>query len=338
MIEGLFSYNNKRQRIDSPYLFTGMILVCIASWMVAYFLSIGFTIYDKHSSSPLWSMVCEFLNNKEYVYATGLLLMFACAFIVHRANYVLALTKEKTLLPFFICPFINIFIVDLYPLNPASFALFFLILAFYVLMRNYHNTERKCDIYNAAFIVSLASLLWVHALWFFPLFWMGMYLFRTFSFRTFLASLLGAGTVYWTLLGWCMWTGDYSFFKKNFYYFMNISFMQLADLSWLDWTFFAFITLLVIVACVNIATTFYNNNQRTRQNLRFVIIFYFYTLVLSLLFKQSSQEFLIITCFPISILLSHLFTSSYKKSIRITFYAFLVILIALQAIRIWETI
>ncbi|MFQ6927819.1 MAG: hypothetical protein ACLRS8_06890 [Parabacteroides merdae] len=45
------------------------------------------------------------------------------------------------------------------------------------------------------------------------MFWLGMYNFRSLTSRTFIASLLGVATVYWFLLGWCVWQRDFTLFN-----------------------------------------------------------------------------------------------------------------------------
>ena len=43
-----------------------------------------------------------------------------------------------------------------------------------------------------------------------------MYNFRSLTSRTFIASLLGVATVYWFLLGWCVWQRDLHAVQRPF--------------------------------------------------------------------------------------------------------------------------
>jgi hypothetical protein len=66
-------------------------------------------------------------------------LMFGGAFLLHRANYVLVLIREKTMLPFL---FYVLFIStnpDFFPLKSTSVGVFCLILAIYQLFTTYHD-------------------------------------------------------------------------------------------------------------------------------------------------------------------------------------------------------
>lgn len=65
------------------------------------------------------------------------------AFLLHRANYVLVLIREKTMLPFL---FYVLFIStnpDFFPLKSTSVGVFCLILAIYQLFTTYHDPEAR---------------------------------------------------------------------------------------------------------------------------------------------------------------------------------------------------
>lgn len=210
-----YSYS-RRHTISGPATFACTLMACVACWIVSYLNSVGYPVYGEVTAPPLWNAHCQVLPGKAFTYAIGMLLMFGGAFLLHRANYVLVLIREKTLLPFL---FYVLFIStnpDFLPLKSTSVGVFCLILAIYQLFTSYHDPGAKSKAYNASLLIGIGSLLWVHILWFIPLFWIGMYNFRSLSIRTFLASLLGVGTVYWFLLGWCIWFRDFTPFTIPF--------------------------------------------------------------------------------------------------------------------------
>ena len=206
------AYNKYSRRFDFSALptFVPVLLACIVCWMVSYLYSVGYPVYGEVSATPLWNTICQALPGKEFTYIIGMVLMFGGAFLLHRANYVLVLIREKTMLPFL---FYVLFIStnpDFFPLKSTSVGVFCLILAIYQLFTAYHDPEAREKAYSAALLIGIGSLLWVHLLWFLPLFWLGMYNFRSLTPRTFIASLLGVATVYWFLLGWCVAEGFYA--------------------------------------------------------------------------------------------------------------------------------
>lgn len=212
------AYNKYSRRFDfsAPPTFVPVLLACIACWVVSYLYSVGYPVYGEVSATPLWNTICQTLPGKEFTYIIGMALMFGGAFLLHRANYVLVLIREKTMLPFL---FYVLFIStnpDFFPLKSTSVGVFCLILAIYQLFTTYHDPEAREKAYSAALLIGIGSLLWVHLLWFLPLFWLGMYNFRSLTSRTFIASLLGVATVYWFLLGWCVWQRDFTLFNVPF--------------------------------------------------------------------------------------------------------------------------
>ena len=198
------AYNKYSRRFDfsAPPTFVPVLLACIACWVVSYLYSVGYPVYGEVSATPLWNTICQTFPGKEFTYIIGLAFMFGGAFLLHRANYVLVLIREKTMLPFL---FYVLFIStnpDFFPLKSTSVGVFCLILAIYHLFTTYHDPEAREKAYSAALLIGIGSLLWVHLLWFLPLFWLGMYNFRSLTSRTFIATKLGVATVYWFLLGW----------------------------------------------------------------------------------------------------------------------------------------
>ena len=203
------AYNKYSRRFDfsAPPTFVPVLLACIACWVVSYLYSVGYPVYGEVSATPLWNTICQTLPGKEFTYIIGMALMFGGAFLLHRANYVLVLIREKTMLPFL---FYVLFIStnpDFFPLKSTSVGVFCLILAIYQLFTTYHDPEAREKAYSAALLIGIGSLLWVHLLWFLPLFWLGMYNFRSLTSRTFIASLLGGDGILVPVGVVCLATG-----------------------------------------------------------------------------------------------------------------------------------
>lgn len=94
-----YSYS-RRHTISGPATFACTLMACVACWIVSYLNSVGYPVYGEVTAPPLWNAICQVLPGKAFTYAIGMLLMFGGAFLLHRANYVLVLIREKTLLPF----------------------------------------------------------------------------------------------------------------------------------------------------------------------------------------------------------------------------------------------
>ena len=332
------AYNKYSRRFDfsAPPTFVPVLLACIACWVVSYLYSVGYPVYGEVSATPLWNTICQTLPGKEFTYIIGITLMFGGAFLLHRANYVLVLIREKTMLPFL---FYVLFIStnpDFFPLKSTSVGVFCLILAIYQLFTTYHDPGAREKAYSAALLIGIGSLLWVHLLWFLPLFWLGMYNFRTLNIRTFVASLFGILTVYWFDFGWCVWEWDFTAFTIPFTSLFKIRFLAVLGTGIIDWIQIVLVAGLTIIASLNIVTHEYEDNLRTRQFLSFLIVMAIWSFGLFFIYEQSSEEFLEMACVPASILIAHFFTVNRGKYIFWLFHFSVVMFIALLMIRIWN--
>jgi hypothetical protein len=336
MLERYSNYSHRKNR-QSPLIITGLAIICLCSWFVGYLFSVGYPIPTKESDTPLWVALCSLLSGKEVVYIAGGLLTMVGAFLLHRANYTLALIKEKTYLPFFLYIFFISANPDFFPLNPASIGIVFIIASLYLLFLSYHDSEARKLAYNTALILSTGSLLWAHILCFFPLFWYGMYLFRTLTLRTFLASLLGLATVYWLLLGWSVWQDDFSFFTALSDKFADVQILTLSSVSILNWVEIIIVGVLNFVATINIIKNSHNENQRTRQYLQFLMILGVWSFSLFFLFEQSANEFLQIACISSAILVTHFFKLMQRRTLTTwTLYIIILIFISILFLRLWS--
>lgn len=327
---------SRRHSLSGIPTFAGVLAACAVCWLVSYTYSIGYPVYGEVTAPPLWNAICQVLPGKAFTYAIGILLMLGGAFLLHRANYALVLIREKTLLPSL---FYVLFVStnpDFLPLKSTSLGVFCLILAIYQLFSGYHDPEAKTNAFNAALLTGIGSLLWIHILWFLPLFWIGMYNFRSLSPRTFLASLLGVATVYWFLLGWCIWFRDFTPFTVPFPTLFKIRWLMVGEIGVASWIGIAGVVLLTGVSSLNILTHEYEDVLRTRQFLSFLILMSAWAFGLFFLYNQASEEFLETACIPASLLIAHFFTVMRGKMVSWTFYGTLVVYISLLFLRVWN--
>lgn len=316
-------------------IFVPVVLICVGCWVSGYFLSVGFPVYGEVSSTPIWNLICNWIPGKAAAYLIGGTLTLAGALLLNRANYVLALIREKTRLPFL---FYLLFIStnpDFFPLKPTSLGVFCLILAIYQLFLSYHDPDARDRAFNSAFLIGLGSLLWVHLLWFMPLIWVGMYRFRTLSIRTFAASLIGLSTIYWFLLGWCVIEKDFTPFSIPFSGLFKFNVINISSFSGTDWISILVVAFLTLCASINIILNDIEDSLRSRQYLSFLIVMAVWSFALFFLYESSSEEFLEMACVPASLLIAHFFAVTKGRIRTIAFFSTIAALTAVLIIQIW---
>lgn len=304
---------NKRNYLDSPGIILYVFGICLVCWIAGYAISLGYPVRAEAGDTPLWSAICDILPGKLFTYFIGLLLVAGGAFLLNRANYVLVIIRDKTLLPFLLFLLLLSTDPNFYPLKSTSLAVFCLILAIYQLFSSYHDPESTGRAFKTTFIIGLGSLLWIHILWFIPLFWIGMYRFRSLTPKTFAASLLGIITIYWFVFAGALWKEDFSFFHIAADSLMRIHLLHFELSEWIGWISIAYMVILTIIASINILTHEHEDNLRTRQFLAFLMVFALWSFVLFFINAHSSEEFLHITCIPSSILIAHFFSARRNK-------------------------
>lgn len=331
------SYYGQRYQIGTQATYSFLLVACLFCWLLGYVTSIGYPVYGEVTATPLWNSLCALMPGKPLTYLIGFLLMLGGAFFVQRANYALVLIREKSYLPFLLFALLTSSNPNFFPLKATSAAVFCLILALYQLFMSYHDPDSTDKAYNAAFLIGIGSLLWIHILWFFPLFWLGMYNFRSFTPRTFIASLLGVSTVYWFLLGWCVYAHNYTPFTQPFGSLLRIQLMHVAGTDLMDWMQILLTALLSVVASANILTHEYEDNLRTRQFLAFLILMLGWSFGQFFLYAQSSEEFLEISCIPAALLIAHFFTVKRGRYLYWSFYLSILLYVSLLLFRLWNS-
>ena len=329
-------YSSRQNILTTPFTVFYLLIGCIVCWIACYITSTGYPVYGEVTAPPLWNLICQYLPGKWGTYAIGFLLMLGGAFMIHRANYVLMLIREKTLLPVLFYILLISTNKDFLPLKSTSFGVFFLILAIYYLFTSYHDPNNKRNVFNATFVIAIGSLLWIHICWFLPLFWYGMYKFRTLTLQTFLASLMGLAVVYWFVGFYCLWQQNFDMFTIPFDSLYKVRPLSIKGNGWQDWLTIGYMIALMAIASFNILAHEYEDNLRTRQFLSFLILLAISSFALYFLYEQSSEEYLQIACFPSSILIAHLFTVVRNKYVYWMFHASVVVLILLLLLRIWS--
>ncbi|MDR0537938.1 MAG: hypothetical protein LBH04_07870 [Tannerellaceae bacterium] len=319
--------------INSAFNYVFLGVVSLLFWGAGYMESIGYPIYATATSTPIWEAVCRMSPSKEITYLSGVLLLFGGAFLIHQANYMLIIIRKKTYLPFLLYIIFISSSTVFFPLTPASVGIFCLIFAMSQTLSTYNNPRGILGIYNAALLIGIGSLLWIHILWFVPVFWWGMYSFKSLSLRTLLASLIGLGTVYWFLLGWCVFTDDYRYFLPSFTLLGKIALPHLSEIRLIDWLHLLCLLILALATVLHIIVNEYEENIRTRHFLFFIIAIGLVSFGFAIIYEQEAEKFLQVSCMPLAILAAHFFSTSRMKRIHWMYIFFISLFLLLSILR-----
>jgi hypothetical protein len=333
---GYYRYTTKKKKTlsDKTSVFI-TISVCLICWITGYLYSVGFPLVKDSSVLPLWESLCNVLNNRAFIYVSGLLLMILPAFVIQRINDVEMLIRERTRLPFMIFILMASTNTGFIPLNEVSVVLICIVFMIYELFNSYQLPESTGRFFNTGLLIGFAGLFMPQVLWYLPLLWIGMYQFRSINYKSFFASLVGVLIVYWFVLAWCVWNHDFSIFESFYSSLTSIDIFSNASLFQYYHIGFALVVALLITASFFIKMDAFNNSVRVRQMLSFLLNMSLWTLILLFLYGKSADSFMAILYLPVSVVIAYFIENIRYRFRFVLYYSMLILLFAFYIIRIW---
>ncbi|MDR3194744.1 MAG: hypothetical protein LBT76_05580 [Tannerella sp.] len=307
----------------------------VSCWIFQYYCA-GDPL-EPVSATPLWHWMSGLLTDRRSVYLAGMILLFASAGLLQRANYYLLIIREKTKLPFLLFFLLNSANFGFVPLRPVSVAVFFVLLCMVELFKSCQDGKTEMtqgNAYKAMFCLGVGSLIWVQLFWMIPLFWYGMYQFRLLNVRTFAVSILGMITVYWLLGGWCAWKHDLSALTDVFRSASAINIPSLRELLSAE-RLITPASAFILTVIVDISLRFHKANAglRTRRFISFLLTSMKYLLPFLFLFETLETDFLCLFYLPASFLTAYVFSNTFGKAAPLYYGLLLVVSVVLLAVR-----
>ena len=311
-------------------------LICVACWYIGYTNKLGFPVQRNSDTSLFWDYICTWLNDINFTFLVGFLLLLLGAALLQRFNFRFVIIRGKTTLPFLLFLLLNSINPDFYPVRPISLAIFPLFFALFELFSAYQNPAATGRMFNMMFYLVAGSLIWPYLLWFIPVIGIGMYQFRILNVRTFSATLLGFFTVCWFVLGWCIWKHDFSIFT-NFFHCLTAIQLFFFSKSWLiGWLMPFCVFFMMIVLLIYIIVQESENTIRTRHFLSFLFLFSMVAFMLSLLYASNATDFVCVFYLPVSIMMSYFLSDKKKITPFLIYYLLIAILVILLIVRLWN--
>lgn len=295
------------------------ILVCLLCWVTGFYYSLGFPVTNNDVMLPFWDSFTLAIP-RSLVYILGLLLGLLIAFIIQRISDIEMFFRERTRLVFlFLFLFLNTN-AELLLFSKTTMVLLCLAFMFNELFNAYQWPEATGKIFNVGVLVGVAGLFLPQVLWLLPLIWIGMYQFHALSYRCFLASLTGVLVIFWFVLGWCVWSHDFSMFTSFFSSLMDFELFSAFRSFRYYHASFIVIVILFFTAFFHIKVDAINNRVRVRQMLSFLLNISIWLMVLMCLYRDT-DSLVAIFFLPVSVLVAY-FVEGMRNRIRFLLYYF----------------
>ncbi|MBE6288174.1 MAG: hypothetical protein E7099_08340 [Mediterranea massiliensis] len=278
-----------------------------------------------------WFLTTYFMNlsSDSWIEQGGVLLFYSViAYFLVLLNSKFAFIRKKSAMQIMIFSIL----ISLFPsLHHFDVKMFFLpcsMSAFYFLFESYRHPYPMGSLFYVSLFLGAGSLLLPQAIWMLPLFLIGAYLFRALSLRSFCAVLLGLLFPYWLLFGYAYLRGEMELFLRPFVGMFLWDVSEPFSVARLFSLLYLF--LLLSVGSVHCVLSGFEENQRTRNFLQFLILASFYVLFIVLLQPCLYVSLLPLLIVLISILSGHYFALTRTKSSDLFFLFFLLLTIFLM--------
>jgi hypothetical protein len=239
------------------------------------------------------------------------------AFLQQHLNRTFVIIRKRTMLPVFL----YLLFTGISPVYDCTWisgiaslcVLFFFILLFANSLQSYPQGNA----FNIAFILTLGSFVWQPLLLFFLLLWFGLSWLHRLNFRSFFAGLAGFAVIYLFIFTGSIYAEDNAdiFMEKLPDFHALFQFNPLEGFTRLEYIITGMLFFLFIIAGVNIFVWNISENTKTIVSLGFLYIVTFFIFIILFLQPQWKNEWFSILCLPLSLLVSHLFATPYRRII-----------------------
>ncbi len=301
-------------RSDSPALLILIPVVAFLVWFRSVALLQDFAIPDEAGQMPLYELLFGWAGRYPLVSRlTALGLLVAQAIWLAAINTRHIILKTRTYLPSFLFILISSCYLPLQRFHPLLIANLSLIYALEKLFSAHRKKRLDYGFFEAAFVISLAALLYSKAIFFLLILFAGHFLLRPAHFREWIFIILGF------LLPW--------FFLFSYYYLTEretgllfekivsgLSFSRdFPELGRYHYFYLGYLLLLIFISSVHMIITIQTLKIYIRKYFQ---VFFRVFVILNLLFfgfYSGSIELLIPAAIPVSFLISHYLISTGNK-------------------------
>jgi hypothetical protein len=180
-------------RATGPGLIVLIILAGAALWANSYLNPVSVNMASTSDPMPLWAVMTGIMSHtvKAQVITAFVLMLLIC-FLMVRFNISLFFINRRTFLP----GLLYVLLYSVFPLhmvfNPALPAALLIMIALWRMMDAYRKNGVAYNFFDAALLISAASLFYGNAIWFLALVFVGTLLLRSPDLREIFVAIIGA--------------------------------------------------------------------------------------------------------------------------------------------------
>lgn len=283
----------------------------------------GNSLQHSEALSPFWEFLREQIPGKLWPTLLQSILLLASALLFQIIVRKYELLRTLGVFTFFIYCIVAATSVHLHYLIPGAFASFFIALAYISVFESYRKEDCNTQVFNASFLIVLASLFVPPLLFLFPLYWVVFNIVNTMNFKRWLVSLMGGLTVFWILGSLLFLRGHWQLLPDFFKAAIQIDGFFPIALNPLSLIFFFMLVFILSLSAFHYLKQIYVEKIAVRAALSFLLVSWLIFMAFLFLFPAYRADFFLLVLGPFSVLVSHFYSSKVNRFGRIVLYLFL---------------
>lgn len=276
---------------DYIFQFIFFIITALIIWGKAFF-SVDYTYAPLNA--PLYEIIHWMLADKfilKIILSFGLLI-FQALVLKHTLSSN-DLSPKNSLLPAFLYVVLMSSFGNFQNIQPLLFANLFIILALQTLFKAYSKAESYEQIFNAAFMISIASLFYFPVIIFMFFIWLVLLVFSILKWREWLISLLGFITPYLFVFSYYFLTDSLPIkFGGYLKFFENINFQQ----PHLQLSHIIFLSILALIFMLSLIYTSLRLGERSIFYRKKIIVLIVFSILSAVSFIYAKDFFVFQLC------------------------------------------
>lgn len=318
----------RKFKTNQPFLYGLLIVIAVLLWLDGFIMHHKISLV-KDSASPLYGPIASFFDSYSlWSVILSFLFMLVQAFIFNRVITGKNMVDRNSQLPGLLYVVLMSSNFGLFGMHPVWFANFILILALDKVLDVFSEEHVYAEVFNVAFLVSIASLFYFPALIFILFLFAALILYFLFNARAILASLMGLGIPYIFMALFYYWF-DQLPEKADSFSFPFISVMDVLVLSTpYAWISFGVIGLLTLVSLFRIYLQGLRDKPvRIRKRYQVLLIAFLVAIGGYFLSDQYTQVHRAVVFLPLAAMVSGFFQENQKTFWNELFFTLLIVMI-----------
>lgn len=299
-------------------------VVTILLYSVALFKQPSFI--SVADTGPLYASIVNYLSRSSstIMFLTGLALFITQVFYLNHISNKYEVLYKPSHLP----ALIYILCMGLFPsflsLHPMLFVNLILLLVLELLFSIYKSDSGISTIFNAGFLMAIATLFYIPCAMLFLLLWVGLILLRPYAWREWVSSLIGYSLPFFFISVYYLYKGELEHFWMSLLKFSDSRLMMAFVFNERFYICLVILLCLLLMAVIKLQGNFYKNFIRTRRYQQVIGVFLILSALSFTMATSLSLYHFTLVAIPLSIFIGYYFLASKLTFWKEVFFLILV--------------